>query len=91
MKFKLLLIFNLTTTIIFAQNGSVRGVITTEAGQALPGVNVILWGTTIGSTTQADGKFEIKNVPEGKYTISVSMIGFVSYEHSVSVKSQFNL
>jgi outer membrane receptor protein involved in Fe transport len=47
-----------------------------ENGQPLPGVNVTIEGTTMGTSTNADGYYAILNVPPGTYTVHFSMIGY---------------
>ena len=45
-------------------------------GDALPGVNVIVVGTSRGSATALDGSYEIEGLRAGEYAIKVSYIGF---------------
>lgn len=45
-------------------------------GNPLIGANVILLGTEKGAASDKEGKFEIKNLSSGTYTLIVSMIGF---------------
>lgn len=66
----------------------VQGSVVDENGVALPGVNVILKGTTIGTTTKADGQFVLK-IPEGDQVIVFSFIGYVPIELAISEKSEF--
>ena len=75
---KLYFAINLIMTIgLFAQKGNIRGVITdTKNGSSLPGVNVMVEGTYFGAASDVNGKYIIKNVPEGTYTIKVSLIGY---------------
>ncbi len=47
-----------------------------NSGEPLPGVNIIIQGTTMGAATDADGQYYIVNIPVGKYTVEVSMIGY---------------
>ncbi len=55
---------------------SVTGMVTDlETGEPLPGVNVILKGTTIGTATDFDGKYSI-NVPDFKGELVFSYIGY---------------
>lgn len=57
--------------------GNIIGkVVDKETGEALLGVNVILNGTNFGAATDLDGKYIIKNIPNGKYSISFSMVSF---------------
>ena len=58
-------------------SGSVRDSRTQEG---LPGVNVILQGTSLGASTDIDGRYVILNVPPGRYTVSASLVGYRRYE-----------
>ena len=62
---------------VHAQNGFIRGtVFDAEMGEYLPGVTVLVEGTTNGTITDLDGKFSISLAP-GTYTLRIS---FISYE-----------
>ena len=62
---------------LHAQKGKIRGVVVNDAtGETMPGVNVIIDGTTTGSVTDLDGKFNL-SVEPGTYSVKMS---FVSYE-----------
>ena len=54
---------------------------------ALIGANVIIENTSMGAASDAQGKFVIKNIPDGDYTVMVSYIGFETLKKNVSVKS----
>jgi len=47
-----------------------------ESGEPLPGVNVIIVGTTTGAATNINGEFFIVNVPPGNYTLRANLIGY---------------
>ncbi|GMU95855.1 TonB-dependent receptor [Ignavibacterium sp.] len=67
--------------LIFAQPkfGKITGrVIDTNDGEPIIGANVLIEGTNIGSATDLDGKFEIKNVPKGNYNLLISYISYAS-------------
>ncbi len=76
-----LLIFLIFTIEIISQSktgiisGEVRDAVTK---QPLPGANIIIEGTNIGSACDADGYFVIKNVAPGRYSLKASMIGYKS-------------
>ena len=53
---------------------TVKGKVTDEAGQALPGATVVVKGTTLGAATDSDGNYTL-TLPEGSYTLVFSMLG----------------
>lgn len=54
----------------------VRGTVTdAETGESLPGVSVVIAGTTIGTSTDIDGNFNL-TVPEGSTTLVLSFVGY---------------
>jgi iron complex outermembrane receptor protein len=69
----------------FAQTGSVSGRVLDEQQQGLPGVTVLIEGTSLGNSTNADGAFSIENVPAGQRTLIVSFIGYTTQRVPVSV------
>ncbi len=61
--------------------GKITGkVIDKQTGEPLPGVNIILVGTTLGAATDANGNYVILNVPPGTYTLRASFIGYSTVE-----------
>ena len=59
--------------------GKIAGTVTDASnGQGLPGVNVVIVGTTTGAVTDADGDYFIINVSPGAYDVQASSIGFVT-------------
>ena len=74
--FIIILLF-MASCALAATTGKISGVVTdASTGEPLPGVNVIVDGTTIGAASGLDGKFFIVNVPPGNYTIKASYIGY---------------
>lgn len=65
-----------------AEERQVRGVVKSENGELLPGVTVVLKGTTIGTSTDLDGKYSLV-LPEGQHSLVFSMVGMQSQEISV--------
>ena len=63
---------------IFAGNtGKIVGLVTDKnSGDPLIGVNILLEGTNLGSSTDLDGTFIILNVPPGTYTVVAQYIGY---------------
>ncbi|MGH7452029.1 MAG: TonB-dependent receptor, partial [bacterium] len=68
----------LLATIGFAQTtGKLAGtVIDKDTKEGLPGVNLVVEGTTLGAVTDLDGKFIILRVPPGKHNLRASLIGY---------------
>ncbi len=81
----LLLLGGLASTSV-AQTGRVEGqVIEAERGGGLQGVNVGLEGTSLGTATNADGRFAIEDVPAGEYELVASFVGYETRRRTVSV------
>ncbi len=91
-KFLLLALFLTTTTTIFAQGTITGTVIGSEMNGPLPGANVKVVGTTIGTMADFDGNFSL-NVTSASGTIEISYIGFEkqSLEFNVAKGESKNL
>src|SRR5919199_867176 len=57
-------------------------VITGDDQQPLPGVSIVVKGTTSGTTTRADGTYTL-NIPSSNATLSFSFIGYETQEVAV--------
>ncbi len=68
----------------------VSGKITDASGIPLPGVTVVIKGTTHGTVTDEDGKFSLKSVPENA-TLVFSFVGMKTQEIQAADKSTFNV
>ncbi|MBD2700506.1 TonB-dependent receptor [Spirosoma sp. BT702] len=70
---------------------SVSGNVTDEKGQGLPGVNVVIKGTTRGTTSNADGSYRL-NVPEGAAsTLVFSLVGYTTQEIIVGTRTTLDI
>ncbi|MFN3596519.1 MAG: TonB-dependent receptor [Rubricoccaceae bacterium] len=70
-----------------AAQGTIQGVITdANTRETLPGVNVLLVGTSYGATTGASGRYAITNVPAGTYTARATFVGYAAAETQVVVR-----
>ncbi|WP_242689029.1 SusC/RagA family TonB-linked outer membrane protein [Pedobacter sp. SYSU D00535] len=67
-----------------AQPGSIRGSVTDESGESLPGASVRVKGTNKGTMTNMQGTYVLSLEP-GNYTLVVSYIGYQSREYPVTV------
>lgn len=65
---------------MYAQNnGKITGtVVDSQTGESLIGVNVVIEGTIKGTATDIDGRYTIRNVEPGTYTIVVSYLSFAT-------------
>ena len=91
MKRSLLLSFAFLIVIAFnamAQR-TVSGKVIDETGEALPGVNVVIKGTTTGTTTNLDGNYRI-SVDDG-VTLAFSYVGFETQEIQVGVRTTIDV
>lgn len=78
------LLFSLS---VFSQKAAIlRGNIYDKSnGQPIPYANIILKGTSLGTSTDLNGFFQINNVSVGEQTLFVSFIGYDSIETKVSI------
>ena len=67
----------LITSILFANEGSISGQVQ-DSSNPLYGANVFIVGTSMGSTTDSSGSYQIFGIPIGKYTLQVDYIGYES-------------
>lgn len=65
-------------------------VVNNEDGQGIPGVTVVLKGTTIGTTTDVDGKYQI-SVPGNESVLVFSAVGFITQEKQVGNASMLDV
>jgi TonB-dependent starch-binding outer membrane protein SusC len=65
---------------------SITGSVNDEAGQPLPGVTIVIKGSTNGTVTNMDGNYSISNVPENA-TLVFSFVGMKTIEVPVEGKS----
>lgn len=67
-------------------NGRITGrVYDASSGEYLPGANVMIAGTNLGSATGRAGEFRIEHVPFGTFTLKVSYIGYNDYSAEVTI------
>jgi hypothetical protein len=94
MKTKLILMLALCWTsfqLANAQKGTIRGtVIDKEYGEPLIGVNVVVEGLTIGTSTDFDGNFSIE-VEKGTYSIVISYISYNTQRIESVVVQPYNV
>ncbi|OUJ71938.1 SusC/RagA family TonB-linked outer membrane protein [Hymenobacter crusticola] len=86
---KLLWFFMALSVFLWSSHGfaqttrTITGVVTGAADRTpLPGVNVVVKGTTNGTQTNGEGRYTLPNVPEGS-TLVISFIGYTAVERKV--------
>ncbi len=80
----------LSSLSLFAQNQKVTGTVTDAKGDPLPGVTVVLKGSTGGTITDISGNYTLGNIP-GNGTLVFSFIGMKNQEMVVGGKSNINV
>ena len=75
-----------SNNLITPQQATVTGVVKDKDGASMPGVNVLVEGTTIGAITDVNGKYTI-SVPNPNATLVFSFIGFTDIKVSVGGKA----
>ncbi|WP_026812377.1 SusC/RagA family TonB-linked outer membrane protein [Arenibacter certesii] len=94
MKFRnvlLLISFLMFQWFTYAQDDiTIRGTVTDNDNQPLPGASVIVKETTTGTQTDFDGNFVLDNIP-AKGTLVFSYLGFTTLEIPVNDQTSFNI
>ncbi|MDF9800947.1 TonB-linked SusC/RagA family outer membrane protein [Catalinimonas alkaloidigena] len=92
--FRLLLTMFLSvavSTLLYAQEKTVSGTVTDgETGEALPGVNVLVKGTTQGTVTDIEGQYRL-SVPSDAAVLVFSSIGYSSEEVNIGNQNTIDL
>lgn len=74
-----------------AQTREVSGRVTSsENDEPLPGVNVVVKGTNVGTVTDIDGNYTVQ-VPDGSTTLVFSFIGLVTQEIPIEAQSEIDV
>ena len=71
---------------------SISGKVSDDTGVGLPGVNVVVKGTMMGTLTDSNGSYVLQNVPGGSNAVMVySFVGFVTQEVPVGSQRVINV
>lgn len=82
----LILLTVILTSMVGVETKTITGKVTSaEDGQPLPGVNVILKGTTIGTVTDLSGEYKL-NVPDGRGTLVFAFVGLTTQEIKIGAR-----
>ncbi len=75
--------------LLAAEEATIKGfVLSAGTKEPLPGANVYLEGTMLGSSTDLDGYFSIINIPPGSYTLKIKYIGYKQLDITIEVKAE---
>jgi outer membrane receptor protein involved in Fe transport len=87
----ILIFFAFTHNVLAGITGKISGKVTSsEDGEALIGINIVIEGTTMGAASGIDGTFIINNIEPGTYSLIVSGIGYQKKRiENVKVASDF--
>lgn len=72
------------------QQKSISGIVTDASGLSLPGVTVIIKGTTNGTVTNNEGRYTIQNIPEDA-TLMFSFVGMRSQEIAIGTNTTIDV
>lgn len=81
---------NIRERLFTQQQRSVSGNVTDFGGQPLPGVTVVIKGTTQGTVTNADGDYTLTNIPEDA-TLVFSFVGMRTQEVVVGTQTRIDV
>ena len=88
---KIIFLFLLAANMLFAQTKTVQGTVTSsEDNEPLPGVNVVVVGSTTGAITDVNGNFKIE-LTKSPSVLVFSMIGMTTQEKTVSAGDNINI
>lgn len=66
-------------------DGNIMGQILDEHGAPMQGVNLTLKGTTLGTSTNAQGQYLLSGIPAGQYELEASFMGYIKRDTSFQV------
>ena len=67
--------------------GQIEGTVTTTEGEPLPGATVQIIDLERGTSTNANGRFDLRGVPAGRHVLTVRFIGYQPVEQDVTVRT----
>lgn len=88
--FLMLVLFSMITTGVFAQQTTVSGTVSDSRRQPLPGVTVVIKGTTQGAVTDVDGNFSLV-VPANADVLQFSFVGMTTQEITLDGRTTINV
>ena len=66
----------------------IQGIIKSkEQNQPIKGANISILNTTKGTVSASDGSFMLDGIPDGKYILTISHIGYLSFSQQINIPS----
>ena len=70
---------------------NLSGHVQNNEGESLPGANVVLVETSVGTSTDVDGNFKLRSVKQGKYQLKVSFVGYQDFVQDLTLAADTKL
>ena len=88
---KIIIFFSLSISISsFSQHNTISGKISSD-NEYLPYANIYLKNNRLGTASDNNGFYEIKNIPNGTYTLIISSIGYKTKSIKITFKNNTNI
>jgi TonB-dependent starch-binding outer membrane protein SusC len=88
-RISVVLIFLFSSTFAFAQERAISGSVNDEGGTPMPGVNIVVKGTTIGTASDGSGKYQLSVNSDA--VLIFSFIGYITQEIPVGSQTTLNV
>lgn len=82
----IIVVLCLLPVLLFGQTGELRGRITDDHS-AIPGVSVLLTGTSFGAVSDEDGRFRVVSITPGTYEVRFSAVGYETLTKTVTIRA----
>ncbi len=90
-KFIIILLIMFLNVALIGQQYSINGYVKNSSGEPLVGSNVWINGTSMGASTNSEGKYVINNVKAGTYELNAAYIGYRTLTKEIEIISQTNV
>ena len=84
-------VLNKISKLFTRYKNSIQGKIIGENDNAVSEANVFIKGLVLGSASDKEGFFQIKNIPSGKFVISITVVGFKEKNIELDIKENSNI
>ena len=81
------LFFICISSSLFAQTGSLKGIVSDTAGNPVAMVTIGIQNSSLGTTTDEKGNFHLDNIPIGKQNVVAQLLGYKKINYQVQIKT----